>query len=191
MTDRRKNIIEAAQAIFLRYGFARTTMADIANAAGLSRPTLYASFPDKAEIFRAVLESMVADELAALEAGLETHEGFAARMTYLSETWVLDGYDLVAANPDAKDMFDMSFAVVRESYALFEDLLTDLISEAFADSARAGDARRLARMAVAAMKGFKDIAQDREDLREMIRSLVGAVSAVVEVGGHQVQISGQ
>ena len=170
MTDRRKNIIDAAQEVFLRYGFARTTMADIAKATGLSRPTLYASFPDKAEIFRAVLESMVADKLAELRAGL-------------AESWTIDGYDLVAANPDAKDLFDMSFAVVRESYAIFEGVLTGLIAEALADPARAGEAQALARMAVAAMKGFKDVAEDREDLRAMIRSLVGAVAAVVKGEG--------
>ena len=180
MTDRRKSIIDAAQAVFLRYGFARTTMADIAKATGLSRPTLYASFPDKAEIFRAVLESMVTEELAALQAEVAAHEGFAARMAYLSEKWTLDGYDLVAANPDAKDMFDMSFAVVRESYAAFEALLAALIADAIADPARRAEAQRLARMSVAAMKGFKDIAEDREDLQGMIRSLVGAVAAVVE-----------
>ncbi len=183
MTDRRKNIIDAAQEVFLRYGFARTTMADIAKATGLSRPTLYASFPDKAEIFRAVLESMVADKLAELRAGLATHEGFAAQLAWLSESWTIDGYDLVAANPDAKDLFDMSFAVVRESYAIFEGVLTGLIAEALADPARAGEAQALARMAVAAMKGFKDVAEDREDLRAMIRSLVGAVAAVVKGEG--------
>lgn len=182
MTDRRQNIVEAAQQVFLRYGFARTTMADIAKAAGLSRPTLYASFPDKAEIFRAVLEAMVAEELAELRANVATVQDFEAQLIYLAEKWTLDGYDLVAANPDAKDMFDMSFAVVRESYTMFEALLADLISEAFADPAREAQAGRMARMAVAAMKGFKDIAEDREDLRGMIRSLVTAVSAVVAHG---------
>ena len=42
--------------MFFRYGYARTTMADLASAAGLSRPALYLVFPGKAEVFQAVVE---------------------------------------------------------------------------------------------------------------------------------------
>jgi AcrR family transcriptional regulator len=38
-------IIEAATGIFLRYGFKKTSMADLASAAGLSRQALYLYFP--------------------------------------------------------------------------------------------------------------------------------------------------
>lgn len=179
MTERRTSIIEAATEVFLRYGFARTTMADIAKAAGLSRPTLYASFPDKAEVFRATIESMVADKMVEMESGIAAHQGFEAQLAYLSESWTVHGYDLVAANPDANDMFDMRFEVVRECYDAFEAILTDLIATALADPARHNEAKALARMAAAAMKGFKEVAENSDDLRAMIRSLVIAVSAAV------------
>ena len=39
-------------------------MSDIAQASGLTRPTLYLSFPDKEQIFAAVVEKMVAEKLA-------------------------------------------------------------------------------------------------------------------------------
>ena len=54
MPTRRDQIVEAATGIFWRYGYARTTMSDIAQASGLTRPTLYLSFPDKEQIFAAV-----------------------------------------------------------------------------------------------------------------------------------------
>ena len=44
-------IIEAATSVFLRYGFRRTTMGDIAEAAGVSRPALYLRFCNKEHIF--------------------------------------------------------------------------------------------------------------------------------------------
>lgn len=43
-------IVRAARKCFERYGFAKTTMDDIAREAGISRPTIYNYFPGKAEI---------------------------------------------------------------------------------------------------------------------------------------------
>jgi len=49
---RRDDIVRAAIGVFLRYGYARTTMRDIAQATGLTRPTLYLTFPTKSESLR-------------------------------------------------------------------------------------------------------------------------------------------
>lgn len=65
-STRRGQVVQAAIGVFLRYGYARTTMAHIAQAAGLSRPTLYLTFPDKDAIFHAVVDAMVADKLSEI-----------------------------------------------------------------------------------------------------------------------------
>lgn len=174
LDERRLQIIRAATGVFLRYGFARTTMGDIAADLGLSRPSLYQRFPDKAAIFRAVVETMVADKLAELRQGLTARTGLAERLEYLCTSWTAEGYDLVCGNPDAKDMFDLGFEVVRESYAAFEALLAEELS---GQGAQGGGPDQTARMMGAAMKGFKDLARDGADLRAMIRSLVATVVA--------------
>jgi AcrR family transcriptional regulator len=46
-------ILDAALPVFVRYGFKKTSMADIAQAAGISRASLYLSFSNKEELFRA------------------------------------------------------------------------------------------------------------------------------------------
>ena len=48
---RRAAIVRASRDVFLRYGFARTTMDDLARAGGVSRPGLYLVFPGKNELF--------------------------------------------------------------------------------------------------------------------------------------------
>jgi AcrR family transcriptional regulator len=45
--EARGQILEAAQTTFLRFGVAKTTMDDIAKAAGVSRPTIYRYFRDR------------------------------------------------------------------------------------------------------------------------------------------------
>lgn len=46
-------ILDAALPVFVRFGFRKTSMADIARAAGISRASLYLSFSSKEELFRA------------------------------------------------------------------------------------------------------------------------------------------
>ena len=47
------DIIKAAFTQFIQYGFQKTTMADIAVATGISRPSIYTYFENKEEIFKA------------------------------------------------------------------------------------------------------------------------------------------
>ncbi len=51
---RRDRILEGAAAVFLAYGFQRTTMEDIAKASEVSRPALYLQFRNKSDIYRAL-----------------------------------------------------------------------------------------------------------------------------------------
>lgn len=60
--EKRQAIAAAALEVFLRDGFARANVTDIATAAGVSKRTLYKHYGDKRELFVAV----VADALASI-----------------------------------------------------------------------------------------------------------------------------
>lgn len=55
---RRQIIIDAALECFLQYGFAKTSLDDIAKRAGLSRPLLYLLFKNKDELFVETLRTL-------------------------------------------------------------------------------------------------------------------------------------
>lgn len=55
-TDVRENIVLVAQKTFQRFGFRKTTMDDIAYAAGKGKSSLYYYFKSKEEVFEAVVE---------------------------------------------------------------------------------------------------------------------------------------
>ena len=65
--QKRDKVLTAARNTFLRYGFKRVTMNDIAEAAGISRPALYLVFDNKEEIFKGVYEHWVKETLAEIE----------------------------------------------------------------------------------------------------------------------------
>ncbi|MFD0478697.1 TetR/AcrR family transcriptional regulator [Nonomuraea thailandensis] len=58
-TEKQQQILDAALQVFGRYGFRRTSMELIAQAAGVSRPALYKHYAGKEEIFRAVAEGAI------------------------------------------------------------------------------------------------------------------------------------
>jgi len=64
---KREKVLTAALDVFLRYGYKRVTMNDIATAAGISRPALYLVFESKEEIFKGVYEGFVKETLIAIE----------------------------------------------------------------------------------------------------------------------------
>ena len=66
--DTTESIIRAAQKLFARFGFSKTTVDDIAAAAHIAKSTLYHHFTGKEEVFRVVIERegrMLAEAVAA------------------------------------------------------------------------------------------------------------------------------
>lgn len=53
--ETRNQILDAAEAAFFEYGFARTSLADIAGMAGLTRCTIHGHFRNKGEVFTAMV----------------------------------------------------------------------------------------------------------------------------------------
>lgn len=52
-------VLKVAQDIFAKYGLSKTTIDDIAKAAGVGKSSIYYYFKNKDDIFRAVIESQV------------------------------------------------------------------------------------------------------------------------------------
>jgi AcrR family transcriptional regulator len=175
-SSRKQQITRAAVDVFLRYGYARTTMADIAKAAGVSRQTLYLAFSDKGAVFSAVIEEMVSAKLTDIRHGLSARSSLDAKLRFACESWGAEGYDLVRAHPDAKDMFDLGFKSVCDSYFAFEELLIEIVRAPLRESGLKITARELAHVISSAIKGFKETARDGTEIRKMIRAQVTLVS---------------
>jgi AcrR family transcriptional regulator len=179
-TARREQIIDAATGVFLRYGYARTTMSDIAQAVGLTRPTLYVAFSDKERIFTAVVEKMIADKLAEIREGLLRQKTLKEKLSFACNAWSADGYKLVQAHPDAADMFDLGFKSVCAGYDEFAKLLADILDEPLKRSELPLSPEGVAHTIVFAMKGFKDTATSGDGLCEMIAIHLMLVAAAIE-----------
>ena len=83
----RAAVVEAARTLFLRQGYAGTTMEEIAALAGLSKRTVYNNYPDK----RALFTQIVTDVIAFAEAFARAlHEEFTVGVTAANVRATLD-----------------------------------------------------------------------------------------------------
>jgi AcrR family transcriptional regulator len=71
---RRTALLDAAVRVFLRYGFKKTSMDDLARAAGLSRQGLYLHFQAKEELFKAAVERLLETMERAMRTALDRRD---------------------------------------------------------------------------------------------------------------------
>jgi TetR/AcrR family transcriptional repressor of mexJK operon len=68
---REARIVEVATQLFIERGFDATSIDAVAEAAGVSKPTLYSRYQDKRALFEAVLQDRLREWLAPLSAAAE------------------------------------------------------------------------------------------------------------------------
>ncbi|MBK1788947.1 TetR/AcrR family transcriptional regulator [Prauserella cavernicola] len=71
-TERRAQLLAAAQQVFAANGYHAAAMDDIAERAGVSKPVLYQHFPGKLDLYIALLESHVDHLVSAVQEALSS-----------------------------------------------------------------------------------------------------------------------
>ncbi|MCW3019216.1 MAG: TetR family transcriptional regulator [Solirubrobacterales bacterium] len=96
--ERRALIERVAARLFAQHGFEATTVQEICDAAGVSKPMLYRHFESKRDLQMKLLERR-RDELAAAPIGrfMETEGSPAARLAEMIDAW----FEHVEAHPDS------------------------------------------------------------------------------------------
>ncbi|MCA6109115.1 TetR/AcrR family transcriptional regulator [Bradyrhizobium cenepequi] len=179
--SKEERALDGATEVFTRYGYARTTMGDIAIKAGMSRPALYLVFPDKEAAFNRVIAHMDQHKLTEIAAVLATLPNLESKLLHACLAWGLHGVELAAVHPDAADLFDLRFPAVRQVYANFQALVTELISDALTNSRLEATPTDLARVLVYGLRGLREAASDPDDMRRLVTmhvlSFAKAISA--------------
>jgi AcrR family transcriptional regulator len=92
-TARREQLLDVALEVFARAGYHETSMNDVAEAAGVTKPVLYQHFDSKRDMYRALLDEVGARMLAAVVAATsdapdgrsQTEAGFRAYFRWVAE----------------------------------------------------------------------------------------------------------
>ena len=132
-----QRILSAALTLFARHGFQRTSMADVAGEAGISRATLYVRFRDKPALFEGLAESLVTDALAAAEAAWTPGADLAGNLEATILAKDLPFYRLLHA-PHGAELMTIDAELTKAHVKRLDDGFVALLAQRAADAAAGG-----------------------------------------------------
>jgi AcrR family transcriptional regulator len=127
---RRKQLLGAAQEIFVAQGYHAAAMDDIAERAGVSKPVLYQHFPGKLELYLALLDQHADDLVARVREALRSTSDNKARV----DSCVAAYFDFVTAEGNDKAG---AFRLVFESDLRNDPLVAARVDKMHSDCADA------------------------------------------------------
>ncbi|WP_405148584.1 TetR/AcrR family transcriptional regulator [Sphaerisporangium sp. NBC_01403] len=175
--DKRHAIVEAAFTVFARQGYAQACVQEIADEAGVAKPTVYNHLTDKATLFRHAMEAAARtaldERLAALEPLFEPGDDLRATLEEVGLTLL------------RHHCGDRSCALRRLLYAEVARLpdVLDIVREHGAHRLSQALADRLARLTLAGRLRAADPAQAAE---QFLALLTGPMEARSKMGTREI-----
>ena len=126
-------MLDAAAAVFARFGYRKTSMDEVARAAGVSRQGLYLNFVNKEDLFRALAQHELSKRLSSATAAL-ADEGrpIETRLVSALDEWT--GHYVGMMGADASDLIETSATLVGPMLAQHEKHFEQAIADAIAAS---------------------------------------------------------
>ena len=158
----RIQLIEAAAVHFSQYGYAKTTLADLAKAVGYSKSYIYRFFDSKREIGEAICDRTLKSILEKLVEVVKSDKCPFERLREVISTIALEGVDLFFNN---RKLHDIAAASCDENWASSENYrhaVADLIRTLLLEGRQAGDFER------------------KTPLDEVVRSILLAISPFMD-----------
>ncbi len=192
----RRRIAEAALTLFARHGYQRTTMADVARAAKVSRATLYLKFADKTAIFANLAEQLANDALTAAEGAWREEAAFADNLAETLLAKDLPLFRLLHASPHGAELMAVDAELTRAHAARLDLGMVSLLARRAAAATRLdfavfGGPKGFGRFIATAAGGLKHEARDEAAYRAAIRRLaaVAARAAAPTLPEHEKETS--
>ena len=176
-TPKSQQILDAALAVFCRYGYRKTSMLDIAQAAGMSRAALYLHFKNKEDVFRAGSARAHATVMAQVAAALAESGPVFTRIETALLAFQQGLMAEIAASAHGQELFDANMTLAADVTLTARATLAASLAGALEQAEAAGDialrrvdatAAQVAALLVASMDGIKHTQGGGEALRQGI-----------------------
>jgi AcrR family transcriptional regulator len=166
---RQQAVLDAAVGVYARYGFRKTSMEEVARAAGVSRQGLYLQFANKEELFRKAVQYVLKSQLKAAVAALSRRDdSLELRLIAACDAW--SGRFVGSIGSDAADLMCASTSLAGETLTHYQAEFELAVTRAIADSplnefcTTAGLCPAdLARVLHATARGLKQSSASREE----------------------------
>ncbi|WP_267421933.1 MULTISPECIES: TetR/AcrR family transcriptional regulator [unclassified Curtobacterium] len=156
---RRESVLDSAMQTFVRFGYRKTSMDDVARAAQVSRQGLYFLFDSKPALFREAVTRALARDLDAVADALSDGRPLRERLLEAFDRWAGSFIGPLTDQTGSVRDFDPALLgpVLHSAPRHFEDLVTAAIAESHPT-----DAPDRARTLISASIGIKHQVETRE-----------------------------
>jgi AcrR family transcriptional regulator len=177
---RRRQMLDAALGVFLKFGFRKASMDQVARAASVSRQGLYLHFSRKEQLFRAVVQHALEEAFQAAgqrlaDGSLSVHD----RLTGAFDEWV--GRHVGMLGNGASDLGEAAHTLVAPLVRDYADRFVEVLAKFMRSSGllvaykpTGLTARQLAATLCATARGFKTECATRAEFNAAISKAVRA-----------------
>ena len=171
-------ILTAAFDVFASYGFKRTSMDDIAKAAGVSRPALYQSFSNKVDIYRAIVTSFCNSIHSECLVIVAAEKPIVEKLGAVFKMAVVEPHTMMENMPHGEEIIglkqDFAEDVFEDFNAKLNAVFVEIIGSSNGSAELCGD---LANMLSQAVTGMKASGLKSKELETGFRALLRVVAA--------------
>lgn len=180
-------ILHAAWGAFAAYGFRKTSMDDIARAAGMSRPALYLHYRNKEDIFRTLAQTYYDQAVQSVSTALAV-SGPVSEV--LATAICSQGGDLMEAmlsSPHGLELLDSSKTMASDIADTGEARLSEVYAIWLDQQAQAGrvrldgSAQEVAATITSSLKGLKSSATDFQTYSGHVRRIAVMIGKGLEM----------
>ncbi|MCA9612286.1 MAG: TetR/AcrR family transcriptional regulator [Myxococcales bacterium] len=184
--DKRDAILAAALELFRLYGFRKTSVDQIAKAAGAAKPTIYAYFEHKEALFVAVCEHVLAELMARAEAAAASKGNVVSRVAAVVSAKFTTLYELVHTSPHAAELLGSQGELAKDAELRTDAAFSALLTKLLQDAAERGEldlealdgaksvVRLLLQAGHGASYGVSSAAEHRANVKRMVAALLRA-----------------
>ena len=170
---KRLHVLTASALVFGANGYSRTTMGDLAKAAGMSRPALYLVFPRKEQLFSTLLREAADSPGRTLPAdgSGRGYEQLTQWLMWACALWTGRNNELSSGQADI-----CSQSEKYSEYILIEGLLREGIQARLPLDDSGAPACDVARLIATCMRGLSEIPMGESERRRLLALQVGSIA---------------
>lgn len=190
--DKRGTILESALTVFVTYGFKKTSMDDIAQQAGVSRPALYQLFKNKTDIFRALSQNMMQNAIVQTKNAFEQPGTPREQLFNAIDSSIMEmhrfcdqsvhGAELIGINQEIAR--DIEFEWKKDMISVIAGGIDQAIKSGAADGSKLKqknlDSEAVARILMHSMEGMRETYLSGQPIEDYVGQLIDLIALTLE-----------
>ncbi len=164
--DQRRNaILSSALECFLKFGYSKTSIDDIAKRAKLARSLLYLKYKNKEEIFKGVFEYIIGDGYEEARKVLSVHSDKRKALFAIYDALILKPWAKIIGQPMSEEFYETCSDLSPDVSAHHDKIILKYTTAILQD-------RKLAEVFVLSAIGLQDDLPTVDILRDRLKLLI-------------------